>query len=143
MSEPTANQVLLRGVLVADPDLRTTQTFGPVCSLRIRCPGAHPPLDEAQVAGCFNVLALGALANEIAQRVHARSRVTVEGWLVSTSWELADGRKQEAVSIIAEQLDTHDSEPEACEHCRQRRLAIRDAHAQAERRTGVAAGGDV
>ena len=159
MSEASANQVLLRGVVVGDPDLCTTQTFGPVCCLRIRCPGAHPLLDDAEHAGNFAVLAIGTLASQIAPRVHARSRVTVKGWLASTHWELPDGREQEAVSVIAEQIELlanasrgrgDDGEnqracvegADGCEGCRERRLAIRHAHTQGQVARTLTGGGD-
>jgi len=150
MSDLDANKILLSGTVLNDPELRATRMFGPVCALRLQCNATrHPVQSTEEHAGCFQIVTLGALASEIAPRIHRRSRVMVVGWLASTRWESSAAREQEAVSVIAEQIEllasvSHggwdDGESQracvqgtdGCEHCRQRRVAIRHAHAQGQ-----------
>ena len=105
MSEPNFNRVLLTGTLVSEPELRESPTAGSVCFLRLRCSSVQRlPGGEEHRVNELPVLAIGPHAAEMRPHLHNGCGVIVQGWLECASWELADGRERETLSVIAEHL---------------------------------------
>jgi len=101
------NRVVLTGNLTRDPELRTTQTGTPVCSLRLAVntrgrDGAGEWVDRPNY---FDVTVWGRQGETAAQHLERGRAVAVDGRLEWREWEAADGSgRRQAVSVVAETL---------------------------------------
>jgi single-strand DNA-binding protein len=104
VSTVNINRVVLTGNLTRDPELRTTQSGTPVCSLRIaantrRKTSAGEWVDKPNY---FSVTVWGA-QGENCTRFLAKGRpVAIDGRLEWREWETPEGHKRQAVDIIAD-----------------------------------------
>jgi single-strand DNA-binding protein len=101
------NRVVMTGNLTADPDLRSTPSGTPVCSLRIACntrrkdQGTGEWVDKPNY---FNVTVWGAQGENVARYLSKGRPVAVDGRLEWREWETQDGNKRQAVDIIADSV---------------------------------------
>ena len=105
MATSNINRVVLTGNLTRDPELRTTQSGTPVCSLRIasntrRKAGNGEWVDKPNY---FSVTVWGA-QGENCKRYLAKGRpVCIDGRLEWREWTHED-TKREAIEIIADSV---------------------------------------
>ena len=103
MSASNINRVTLTGNLTRDPELRSTGSGTPVCSLRIASNTRRKSGDSwVDKPNYFNVTVWGA-QGENCHRFLAKGRpVAIDGRLEWREWLGQDDSKHEAVEIIAD-----------------------------------------
>jgi single-strand DNA-binding protein len=98
------NRVVLTGNLTRDPELRSTQSGTPVCSLRVACNTRRkgPSGDWEDKPNYFDVTVWGA-QGENCSRFLAKGRpVAIDGRLEWREWEDQNGNKRQNVEIVAD-----------------------------------------
>jgi single-strand DNA-binding protein len=101
------NRVVMTGNLTADPDLRSTPSGTPVCSLRIACNTRRKDQSTGEWVdkpNYFNVTVWGAQGENVARYLSKGRPVAVDGRLEWREWEAQDGGKRQAVDIIADSV---------------------------------------
>jgi single-strand DNA-binding protein len=104
VSTVNINRVVLTGNLTRDPELRTTQSGTPVCTLRIAANTRRKTSggEWADKPNYFSVTVWGA-QGENCTRFLAKGRpVAIDGRLEWREWETPEGHKRQAVDIIAD-----------------------------------------
>ena len=106
------NSVKLMGRLVADPELRQTQSGIPVCSIRIAVDRDFLNSGNRET-DFFDVVAWRSTA-EFISRYFAKGRmIVVDGRLQTRPWTDRDGNKRVSVETVAENVYFGDSKPTA------------------------------
>lgn len=106
------NSVKLMGRLVADPELRQTQSGIPVCSIRIAVDRDFLN-NGTRETDFFDVVAWRSTA-EFISRYFAKGRmIVVDGRLQTRPWTDRDGNKRVSVETVAESVYFGDSKPAA------------------------------
>jgi single-strand DNA-binding protein len=101
------NRVVMTGNLTADPDLRSTPSGTPVCSLRIACNTRRKDQSTGEWVdkpNYFNVTVWGAQGENVARYLSKGRPVAVDGRLEWREWEAQDGTKRQAIDIIADSV---------------------------------------
>jgi len=99
------NRVVITGNLTADPELRSTPSGTPVCSLRIACNTRRKEDGEwVDKPNYFNVTVWGTQGENVARYLSKGRPVAVDGRLEWREWETQDGDKRQAVDIIADSV---------------------------------------
>ncbi len=100
------NRVVMTGNLTRDPELRSTPSGTPVCSLRVASNSIRrdPSGEWTEKPNYFNVVVWGASAENCALYLAKGRPVAVDGRLDWHEWEDADGGKRQAVEVIAESV---------------------------------------
>jgi single-strand DNA-binding protein len=99
------NRVVLTGNLTADPELRSTPSGTPVCSLRVACNTRRKEEGEwVDKPNYFNVTVWGGQGENVARHLTKGRPVAVDGRLEWREWETQDGSKRQAVDIIADSV---------------------------------------
>ena len=100
------NRVVLVGNLTKDPELRSTPSGTPVCSLRIAVNSRRR--DESgqwiDKPNYFSISVFGNQAESCSQYLSKGRPVAVDGRLDWREWQAQDGSKRESVEIIAESV---------------------------------------
>jgi len=96
------NQVALIGRLGRDPELKSTSSGTPVCTISIAVDGAGKDQDEA---GWFNVTCWKKLAESVSQYMRKGSKVGVTGRLQQRTWETDGGDNRSVVEVVAFNVD--------------------------------------
>lgn len=99
------NVVVLTGNLTRDPELRTTNSGNPVCSLRVAVNERHKDTSTGEWGdrpNFFNVTVWGVQGENCATYLHKGSGVAVHGRLQWREWEDRQNNKRESVEVIAE-----------------------------------------
>jgi single-strand DNA-binding protein len=100
------NRVVLVGNLTRDPELKSTPSGTPVCSLRIAVNSRRK--DEtgqwADKPNYFSVSVFGNQAESCSQYLSKGRPVAIDGRLDWREWQAQDGAKREAVEIVAESV---------------------------------------
>jgi len=100
------NRVVLVGNLTKDPELRSTPSGTPVCSLRIAVNSRRR--DESgqwiDKPNYFSVSVFGNQAESCSQYLSKGRPVAVDGRLDWREWQAQDGSKRESVEIVAESV---------------------------------------
>jgi single-strand DNA-binding protein len=97
------NRVVMTGNLTADPELRSTPSGTPVCSLRIACNTRRKEDGEwVDKPNYFNVTVWGGQGESVARYLSKGRPVAVDGRLEWREWEAQDGTKRQAIDIIAD-----------------------------------------
>ena len=101
------NKVILAGRVVADPELKQTQSGVAVCSLRIAVNRRFTSRDSQQQSETdfFNVTAWQNTAEFIARYFHKGSAICVCGRIQNRSWVDQQGQKRYMTDIIAEEVN--------------------------------------
>jgi single-strand DNA-binding protein len=98
------NRVVITGNLTADPELRSTPSGTPVCSLRIACNTRRKEDGEwVDKPNYFNVTVWGGQGENVARYLSKGRPVAIDGRLEWREWE-QDGGKRQAVDIIADSV---------------------------------------
>jgi single-strand DNA-binding protein len=98
------NSVVMTGNLTADPELRSTSSGTPVCSMRIACNTRCKDSASGEWVdkpNYFNITAWGAQGENAARYLTKGSPVAIDGRLEWREWEAQDGQKRQAVEIVA------------------------------------------
>ena len=97
------NRVILTGNLTRDPELRSTGSGTPVCSLRLASNTRRRDADGEWVdkPNYFDVTVWGAQGENCATYLQKGRPVAIDGRLEWREWEDQNGNKRQAVDIIA------------------------------------------
>lgn len=106
------NSVKLMGRLVADPELRQTQSGIPVCSIRIAVDRDFLNSGTRET-DFFNVVAWRSTAEFISRYFSKGRMIVVDGRLQTRPWTDRDGNKRVSVETVAENVYFGDSKPAA------------------------------
>ena len=100
------NRVIVIGNLTKDPDLRYTPQGVAVVTLRLAINRTYKTKSgEKKEEACFiSAVAWNKPAENCNQYLSKGSKILVEGRLQSRSWENAQGQKQYALEIFAENV---------------------------------------
>jgi single-strand DNA-binding protein len=107
MAGVSINRVVLTGNLTRDPELRSTGSGTPVCSLRLACNTRRKDASGEWVdkPNYFDITVWGAQGENCAQYLSKGRPVAVDGRLEWREWEDKDsGKKRQAVDIIADSV---------------------------------------
>ncbi len=89
------NSVQLIGRLVADPDLRFTDTGKAVCDLSIAVDRRGGETDF------FDITAWNGLAESLGEHKNKGDQIAVDGRLQQDRWDADDGSKRTRVRVVA------------------------------------------
>ncbi len=104
MSYSSINRTVLVGRLTRDPELEQLPSGHTVSNLRLACNGSRRDADGTyhERPFYFDVSVYGAQADPVGRYLHKGSAVAVDGHLEWREWEAAEGRKRQAVKIVAD-----------------------------------------
>ena len=95
------NVVAIMGRLVADPELRTTQSGPNVCSFRIACDRNFARQGEQRQADFIDIVAWRQTAEFVCKYFQKGSMIAVEGSLQMTSYQDKNGNNRTKVEVVA------------------------------------------
>lgn len=98
------NRVSMMGRLCADPELRTTQTGIPVCSIRIAIERDFASQNGSRETDFFDVTAWRGTAEFINKYLSKGRMIALEGRLQTQSWTDREGNKRVSTEIVAENV---------------------------------------
>lgn len=113
------NRVILMGRLVADPELKTTQSGVSVTSFRIAVDRSYVKAGEQRQADFFDVVAWRSSAEFVCRNFSKGSLIAVDGQLQSRNYQTKDGQNRTAIEVVAENIsftgERRDTAPQANE----------------------------
>jgi single-strand DNA-binding protein len=100
------NKIVIIGNITKDPEVRYTPSGAAVCNLRIASSRVwKDKAGEKKEETCFvTVVVWGKRAENCAEQLKKGVPVFIEGRLQSRSWDDANGKKQYATEIVAENI---------------------------------------
>ena len=105
MAATNINRVMITGNLTRDPELRSTPSGTPVCSLRIASNTRRKDNATGEWVdkpNYFSVTVWGAQGENCARFLAKGRPVAIDGRLEWREWQAQDGTKREAVEIVAD-----------------------------------------
>ena len=96
------NRVVLMGRLVADPELKTTQSGPEVTSFRIAVERKYTKSGEERQADFFDVVAWKQTAEFICSYFGKGAMIAIDGRLQQRSYQTDDGSTRNVVEIVAD-----------------------------------------
>src|SRR5919202_292707 len=105
MAATNINRVVLTGNLTRDPELRSTPSGMPVCSLRIASNTRRKDNSTGEWVdkpNYFSVTVWGAQGENCARFLSKGRPVAIDGRLEWREWEEPEGHKRQAIDILAE-----------------------------------------
>ena len=96
------NRVVLMGRLVADPELKTTQSGTEVTSFRIAVERKYTKSGEERQADFFDVVAWKQTAEFICRNFGKGALIAVDGRLQQRNYQSSDGSTRSVVEIVAD-----------------------------------------
>ena len=99
------NKVILAGRMVADPELKTTQTGVEVSSFRIAVNQDYVKQGEERKADFFNIVAWRKTAVFINQYFHKGDGINLVGKLQSRQYEANDGTNRYVTEVVVDQVE--------------------------------------
>lgn len=113
------NRVILMGRMVADPELKTTQSGVSVTSFRIAVDRSYVKAGEQRQADFFDVVAWRSSAEFVCRNFSKGSLIAVDGQLQSRNYQTKDGQNRTAIEVVAENIsftgERRDTAPQANE----------------------------
>lgn len=97
------NVAALNGRLVADPELKTTQTGLSVCSFRIAVDRSYSKGQERQ-ADFIDIVTWRQTAEFVSKYFRKGQLVAVQGSIQTRTWQDKDGNKRYSVEVVADQV---------------------------------------
>ena len=94
------NSINIMGRMVADAELRKTNSGKSVCAFRLAVDAG-----KDKEAYFFNVVAWNGTAENIAKFFHKGDKIAISGILTSRSYENNEGKKVTVVEILANSFD--------------------------------------
>lgn len=98
------NHVSIMGNLVANPELRTTQSGTKVASFRIAVGRDYAAKGAERETDFFDCVAWRATGEFVVRNFSKGMPIAISGRLSSRNWEDKDGRKRVSIEIIAEDV---------------------------------------
>lgn len=102
------NHSVMMGRLVADPELKHTQTGVPVCSIRIAVDRDYKKNGETET-DFFDVVAWRGTAEFICNYFTKGRMIVVEGRMQTRNWTDKEGGKRVAIELVADNAYFGDS----------------------------------
>ncbi|MCD8147015.1 MAG: single-stranded DNA-binding protein [Clostridiales bacterium] len=100
------NRVVLQGRLVADPELRHTQSGTPVATFRIACDRGYKSKDpNAQSADFINIVAWRQTAEFISRYFTKGSMILIDGRLQVRDYTDNAGNRRNIAEVVAENVN--------------------------------------
>ena len=96
------NRVILMGRLVADPELKTTNTGISVTSFRIAVDRAYVKQGEERQADFFDIVAWRSSAEFICRNFEKGSLIAIDGQLQSRRYQAKDGVERNVIEVVAD-----------------------------------------
>ena len=93
------------GRLVADPELRTTNSGTEVCSFRIACDRSFVRQGEQRQADFIDIVAWKHNAGFVTKYFQKGSLIAIEGALQSRQYEDKNGNKRTAIEVVASNIN--------------------------------------
>ena len=103
------NVVAIMGRLVADPELRTTQSGTNVCSFRIACDRNFARQGEQRQADFIDIVAWRQQAEFVSKYFTKGRMAVVEGRLQIRDWKDKDGNNRRSAEVVADNIYFGDS----------------------------------
>ena len=107
------NKVILMGNLVADPELRTTQSGKSAATFRIAVRRNFKNQSGEYESDFLRCLAFGSTADVIGKYFVKGSRILVEGSIQTSSWDKNDGTKGYSTDIFVTSIEFVDRRGDA------------------------------
>ena len=98
------NRVILMGRLVADPELKTTQSGVSVTSFRIAVDRSYVKQGEQRQTDFFDVVAWRSGAEFVCRNFSKGSLIAIDGQLQSRNYQTKDGQNRTAIEVVAENV---------------------------------------
>ena len=98
------NRVILMGRLVADPELKTTNTGISVTSFRIAVDRSYVKQGEERQADFFDIVAWRSSAEFVCRNFSKGSLVAVDGQLQSRNYQTKEGQNRTVVEVVADNV---------------------------------------
>jgi single-strand DNA-binding protein len=92
------------GRLVADPELKTTNSGISVCSFRIAVDRNYVKAGEQRQADFFDVVAWRGSAEFVCKHFSKGSLIAVDGQLQSRNYQTKDGQNRTAIEVQADNI---------------------------------------
>lgn len=99
------NVLAIMGRLVADPELRTTNSGTEVCSFRIACDRSFVRQGEQRQADFIDIVAWKHNAGFVTKYFQKGSLIAIEGALQSRQYEDKNGNKRTAIEVVASNIN--------------------------------------
>ena len=103
------NKVFLIGRLVADPELRYTQSNKPVADFRLAVNRQYTDESGERKADFINIITWGKQAENVKQYIEKGSQVAVDGRIQTRTYENDEGRKIYVTEVLAERVQFLDA----------------------------------
>lgn len=98
------NVVALMGRLVADPELKTTQSGNSVCTFRVAVDRSYTAKDEERKADFFTITAWRQTAEFICKYFQKGSLIAIEGSLQTRQYQDKSGNNRTATEVLASRV---------------------------------------
>lgn len=98
------NVVALMGRLVADPELKTTQSGNSVCTFRVAVDRSYAPQGEERQADFITVTAWRKTAEFICKYFQKGSMISVQGRLETRQYQDKNGNNRTATEVLAAEV---------------------------------------
>ena len=98
------NVICLMGRLVADPELKSTQSGVNVTSFCVAVDRAYQPKGQERQSDFINCVAWRQTAEFISKYFKKGSMVALEGSIQTRSWDDQDGKKRYATDVVVNQV---------------------------------------
>lgn len=98
------NVVALMGRLVADPELKTTQSGNSVCTFRVAVDRSYTAKDEERKADFFTITAWRKTADFICKYFQKGSLIAIEGSLQTRQYQDKSGNNRTATEVLASRV---------------------------------------
>ena len=97
------NVVALMGRLVADPELKTTQSGNSVCTFRVAVDRGYVPHGEERQADFITVTAWRKTAEFVSKYFQKGSMISVQGRLETRQYQDKNGNNRTATEVLVSQ----------------------------------------
>ena len=98
------NRVVLMGRLVADPELKTTNTGISVTSFRIAVDRSYVKQGEQRQADFFDIVAWRSSAEFVCRNFSKGALIAIDGQLQSRQYQTKDGQNRTAIEVVADNV---------------------------------------
>lgn len=95
------NHCVVQGRLVADPELRSTQSDVAVCSFRVAWSEKYKENEKKLFLNCTAWRGLGEM---VSRNFYKGKEIVVEGKLSTRDWEDQNGNKRQSVEMTVERV---------------------------------------
>lgn len=99
------NVVAIMGRLIADPEVRTTQSGTSVCSFRIACDRNFARQGEQRQADFIDIVAWRQQADFVSKYFRKGNMIAIEGSLQSRQYQDKNGNKRTVLEVVANNIN--------------------------------------